>query len=108
MGSTVDLLFTSEQKELRRTLRLACSAEANRSGARAMINREESYDPAFWELIGVKMGLAGLAIPEQYGGAGGDGVDMMILFEELGRALAPSPALSTSVLATAALLHCDD
>jgi alkylation response protein AidB-like acyl-CoA dehydrogenase len=50
-----------------------------------------------------ELGLGGLVIPEKYGGAGLGWVELAAVMEELGRALAPSPLLATSI-AVAALL----
>jgi alkylation response protein AidB-like acyl-CoA dehydrogenase len=54
------------------------------------------------------IGAPGLAIPEQYGGAGAGPVEVHIVAEELGRALAPSPMLGSAVLTAQAILASDD
>jgi alkylation response protein AidB-like acyl-CoA dehydrogenase len=51
-----------------------------------------------------EIGVAGLAIPERYGGAGAGPVETCIVLEELGRGLVPSPLLGSAVLAGQALL----
>ena len=50
------------------------------------------------------MGLAGLAVPEELGGAGASLREAAVVLEELGRAVAPVPYLTSAVVATAALL----
>jgi alkylation response protein AidB-like acyl-CoA dehydrogenase len=52
------------------------------------------------------MGLAGLVVPEEYGGAGMGYVELLVVMEEMGRALLCSPFLGTAVFAANALLHC--
>jgi len=65
-------------------------------------------DPATtWRLLG-EMGVAGLAVPERFGGAGAGPVEVSIVAEELGRALAPVPLLGSAVLATQAILAAGD
>ena len=51
-----------------------------------------------------QMGLPGLIVPEQYGGAGLGSVELAVVMEEMGRVLLCAPYLSTAVLATNALL----
>ena len=52
--------------------------------------------------------MAGLAVPERYGGAGAGQVETCIVLEELGRCLVPSPMLGSAVLAGQALLATGD
>jgi len=48
-----------------------------------------------------ELGWAGLALPEEWGGQGLGIVDLAVLFEELGYALAPSPLLSNTIVGLA-------
>src|SRR2546429_3626666 len=54
------------------------------------------------------LGLLGLAVPDEYGGAGLGQVELSVVMEELGAALTPSPFLASAVLAASALLATDD
>ncbi len=65
------------------------------------------YDSALWRLL-CEIGVAGLAVPERYGGAGAGQVEVNIVAEELGQLLAPTPLLGSAVLATQAVLAADD
>ncbi|HEX3922947.1 MAG TPA: acyl-CoA dehydrogenase family protein [Streptosporangiaceae bacterium] len=65
------------------------------------------YDPALWVRL-CEIGVAGLAVPERYGGAGAGPVETHVVAEELGRRLTPSPLLGSAVLAAQALLACGD
>jgi alkylation response protein AidB-like acyl-CoA dehydrogenase len=67
----------------------------------------DGHDPALWSRL-ADTGLLGLAIPEEYGGSGFGWVEMGVVAEETGRALACPALLSSAVLATAALLYCAD
>jgi alkylation response protein AidB-like acyl-CoA dehydrogenase len=66
------------------------------------------YDPALWRRLCGEIGVAGLAIPERYGGAGAGPVETCLVLEELGRGLVPSPLLGSAVLAAQALLAAGD
>ncbi|HUC55813.1 MAG TPA: acyl-CoA dehydrogenase family protein [Streptosporangiaceae bacterium] len=61
----------------------------------------------FWRLL-AGIGVAGLAIPERFGGAGAGILETAIVAEQLGRALAPSPLLGSAVLAAQAILASGD
>ena len=77
--------------------------EALRAAVRKLLERDERPWPTLCEQIGV----AGLAIPEEFGGSGATVTELQIVSEELGRALADVPFLGT-VLATQALLESGD
>jgi alkylation response protein AidB-like acyl-CoA dehydrogenase len=64
---------------------------------------ETGYDEALWQTMCDQIGVAALAIPEAYGGAGFTLLESMIVLEELGRSLAPSPLLPSLVTAEALL-----
>ena len=66
------------------------------------------YDVPLWQRLCGEIGVAGLAIPERYGGAGAGPVETCIVIEELGRGLVPSPLLGSAVLAGQALLASGD
>jgi alkylation response protein AidB-like acyl-CoA dehydrogenase len=71
---------------------------------------EPDYDAEreLWRRLCTEIGIAGLAIPERHGGAGGGPVDVHVVMEELGRSLTPSPMLGSAVLATCAVLESRD
>jgi alkylation response protein AidB-like acyl-CoA dehydrogenase len=64
------------------------------------------YDVRAWRLLGGDMGLAGLGIPEDLGGAGGGLAELVVVAGELGRSLLPVPFLSSTVLAGQLLARC--
>ena len=77
------------------------------SEVRRLMATETGYDPAVWAQLG-ELGLAGLTIPEKYGGAGCGPVEQLIVCEEMGAALLCAPYLTSTVLATWALLASGD
>ncbi|WP_328808979.1 acyl-CoA dehydrogenase family protein [Nonomuraea montanisoli] len=58
---------------------------------------------ASWGMFAGELGVAGLAVPEEYGGAGCGPAEVAAVAEELGRALSPHPFLQTAVLAVEAV-----
>lgn len=63
----------------------------------------QGFDPAAWGQMG-EMGLAGIVIPEAYGGTAFGYLSLGLVLEQLGRNLAASPLAATSVAATAIVL----
>ncbi|WP_406059258.1 acyl-CoA/acyl-ACP dehydrogenase [Streptomyces sp. NBC_01077] len=95
--------LTEEQQEIRRTLRDLLTERAGPQENRAATATPQGYDPELWARMSGTLGVAGLALPEEYGGVGCGPAELALACEETGRALAPSPLLATSVL-TAPLL----
>jgi len=100
--------FTDEQEQLRSTLRRLLSERASSERLRAVLEAGEGIDRTLWSLLSEQLGLLGLGIPEEYGGAGFGPVETTVVFEELGGALAAVPYFSTVGLAANALLTADD
>ncbi|MFI6421503.1 acyl-CoA dehydrogenase family protein [Streptomyces sp. NPDC050842] len=89
--------LTGEQQKFRHTLRDLLAERARPGGSRAA--GPEGYDTGLWARLADTLGLAGLALPAEYGGAGRGSAELALACEETGRALAPSPLLATAVLA---------
>src|SRR3954462_11111276 len=68
----------------------------------------EGYDPSVWKQMGEQLGLQGLAIPEEYGGAGYSYVELIVVLEDMGRALLAAPYFSTVALAANTILQSGD
>ena len=79
---------------------------AARSRLDVAAGSDPGYDERAWRLLGQDMGLAGLGIPEELGGAGAGLAELTLVAEELGRALLPVPFLSSTVLAGQVLSRC--
>ncbi|MFJ2148914.1 acyl-CoA dehydrogenase family protein [Streptomyces microflavus] len=95
----MDAAFTAEQDEIRRTLRDLLTKRGGPGEVRAAVRTAEGHDPALWHRLAQELGLPGLAIAEEYGGAGCTATELALACEETGRALLPSPLLATAVLA---------
>ena len=92
----MDLAFTEEQDMLRDAVRGLCADAAD--SVRALEDDPKGYDEAFWQGLAA-MGLTGLMTPEVLGGSGMGLLDAVVVYEELGRSLVPSPHLASSVVA---------
>ncbi len=92
----MDLAFTEEQEMLRNAVRSLCADAAD--SVRALEDDPKGYDEAFWQGLAT-MGLTGLMTPEVLGGSGMGLLDAVVVYEELGRSLVPSPHLASSVVA---------
>jgi alkylation response protein AidB-like acyl-CoA dehydrogenase len=104
----VDFAFSEEQDELRRSVRRFLEDKSSEAEVRRLMDTVDGYDPAVWKQLAEQMGLPGLAIPEQYGGSGFGYVELIVIFEEMGRALLCAPYFSTVALAANLLLASDD
>jgi alkylation response protein AidB-like acyl-CoA dehydrogenase len=100
----MDFRPTEEQAELGGLVREALSDADTLGRLRATANGRDPFDRELWHRLAVEVGLQGLLVPEELGGVGGDLVDAVAVFEELGRAVACGPFLSTAVHAVTLLL----
>jgi len=104
----MDFLFTGEQLELRAAVRDFLVDKSPLESVRRLTGTAAGYDPAVWGQLSGQLGLTGLAVPEEYGGAGFGYLELGIVLEEMGRALLCAPFLSSVALAIEALLRCTD
>ena len=95
--------FSDEQKQLRDTARKFLAEKCPPRAVRAVIDGKAPYDRDLWKGL-AEMGFLGVAIPEAYGGSGAGHLELCVIAEEMGRALAPVPFSSTVYLAAEALL----
>lgn len=105
VGSQYSLLDTDDEKELAQTLRGLLTKRASWQDVLRRTESDEVTDTALWKQIAIELGLAGLAVPEDLGGAGASWREVGVVMTELGRATASVPYFGSAVLATAALLH---
>jgi alkylation response protein AidB-like acyl-CoA dehydrogenase len=104
----VNFTFTSEQDELRSSLRRFLTEKSPSTEVRRLMETDDGYDAGVWEQMAAQLGLQGLAIPEEYGGSGFSAVELGIVFEEMGRALLVAPFFSSIGLAASLLLALGD
>ncbi|CAM3212976.1 acyl-CoA dehydrogenase family protein [Nocardioides dubius] len=95
--------LSPEQQELAGTVRKVLARSADSMAVRAATESATGFDAALWETLCEQVGVAALAIPEEYDGFGATFFETSVVLEELGKALAPVPLLSSVVTAEALL-----
>jgi len=104
----MNLGVSAEQRELRESVRRFLAERAPLPRVRELMDSPDAIDAAVWRQAADQLGLQGIAIPEEYGGAGFSFAEQAIVLEELGGALYTGPYLASAVLAATALLASDD
>jgi alkylation response protein AidB-like acyl-CoA dehydrogenase len=94
----MDLDFTEEQDLLRQTVRELCAKHSTVDIVRSLEDDPAGYRAELWDEL-AKTGLIGLVIGEDHGGAGLGPLEVAVVYEELGRAITPSPHLISGVIA---------
>jgi alkylation response protein AidB-like acyl-CoA dehydrogenase len=100
--------LTEEQRELQRSVRSFFEAKSSEAQVRDAMESPQGYDTGVWRQMADQLGLQGLAVPEEFGGAGFSFAELGVALEEAGRALLPGPFFGSIVLAGSILLQCDD
>ncbi|MEW2624691.1 acyl-CoA dehydrogenase family protein [Streptomyces sp. NPDC048106] len=103
-----DLLYSEEEEALRAAVRDLLSDHCAAADVVARTESDAPHDLGLWASLAQDMGLAGLLVPEALGGQGATHREAAVVLEELGRAVAPVPYLTSAVVATEALLGCGD
>ncbi|MGP4005954.1 acyl-CoA dehydrogenase family protein [Streptomyces sp. 4N124] len=102
------LLDSDERRQLRQILRQLLSETCGPEEVRKQTEGPRGHDRVLWDRLAGEIGVHGLAVPEEYGGAGCAFTELAVALEETGRALCPAPLLSTVVLAGQTLLGSGD
>ncbi|MEV0522573.1 acyl-CoA dehydrogenase family protein [Streptomyces sp. NPDC050439] len=102
-----DLLYSEEEEALRSVVRGLLADHCDATAVLARTESAEPHDRELWKALTDGMGLAGLLVPEALGGQGATHREAAVVLEELGRAVAPVPYLTSAVIATETLLACD-
>ncbi|HEY3871717.1 MAG TPA: acyl-CoA dehydrogenase family protein [Actinocrinis sp.] len=95
-----DLLYSDIEEQLRKSVRDLLADRAPWTEVLRRLETAQPYDPALWQALAGNIGVAGLAVAEQAGGQGASWREAAVVAEELGRAVAGTPFLGSSVLAT--------
>src|SRR3989440_7616796 len=95
--------YADDQKQLRDQARKFLAEKCPPKAVRTVLDGKETYDKDLWKGL-AEMGFLGVAIPEEFGGAGAGHLELCVIAEEMGRAIAPVPFSSTVYLAAEALL----
>jgi alkylation response protein AidB-like acyl-CoA dehydrogenase len=104
----MELRYSEEQEQLRALVRRFCGERSPEAAVRAHMSSERGWDASVWRALANELGVTGLLVPEELGGAGMGPVELAVVMEETGRALLCAPFFSSAVLATRALLESGD
>jgi acyl-CoA dehydrogenase len=103
-GSAMNFDFSDGQKLLQRTTRAFLEARAPLQSCRRVLEAGTGWDADLWKGAAT-MGWLGAVVPEEFGGAGFSHLELALIAEEIGRALAPIPFASSVYLATQAIFQ---
>src|SRR5260370_40347025 len=93
------LLLTDDQRALRDAVRGFLAGQLASDALRAMIGTEPGYSPELHARLAAELGLAGLTVPEEFGGRGLSQADAGGVHTELGHPLDPGPFLPSRLAA---------
>jgi alkylation response protein AidB-like acyl-CoA dehydrogenase len=101
--------FASDEHDaLRASVARFLRERCGRDEVRRLLDSDEGYDRDAWALLAAQLGLVGLALPAEYGGAGAGFQELVTVLEQTGRALLCAPLLASAVFAGQALVTCAD
>lgn len=95
-----------EQAAVQNAVRELLSKEG-KTIAREAEKTKEGYSPEFWRKM-ADLGWMGVSFPEEYGGSGGDFLDLILILEEMGKALIPGPFIPSVICSGHAILKYGD
>ncbi|MGH2982627.1 MAG: acyl-CoA dehydrogenase family protein, partial [Solirubrobacterales bacterium] len=95
--------LNDEQQQIKATAREFLASRYKPERIRELIETDNGFEDSDWSEM-VELGWPGLALPEEHGGQGLGIVELAVVFEEMGYALAPSPLLSNTVAGLALAL----
>ncbi len=93
----MDFSLSEDQEMLKASARDFLTKECTEAVVRETLVNEQGFSPELWRKA-ADLDWLGIIFPEKYGGTGGNITDLIVLFEEMGRAIYISPYLSTVVL----------
>ena len=97
--------FSEEQKLLQSTARDYLTEQSPLTHVREVFEADAGHSKALWKGV-AELGWLGVAIPEEFGGAGYGYLELAMIAGEIGQALAPIPFGSTVYLAAEAITKC--
>ena len=103
----MDFSLSKDQKMIQDSVKDFLDKECPPDRVRELEEDERGYDPEMWQKM-AELGWTGIMFPEEYNGTEGDFIDLMIVIEEMGRRLLPSPFFSTIALCSLPILEYGD
>jgi alkylation response protein AidB-like acyl-CoA dehydrogenase len=89
--------YTEEQLALQDTLQRFISRDYDFDKRKAILRSQLGFSAEAWRQY-AELGLLSLTLPEEFGGLGGNGVDVMLVMEQFGQGLLMEPYLSSVVI----------
>ncbi|OBF65114.1 acyl-CoA dehydrogenase [Mycobacterium sp. 852002-51971_SCH5477799-a] len=105
---TADLLYSDTEEALRAGVRQLFAERCPPESVTRLYDPQPQDFSGVWHTLATELGAAGLLVPESLGGADATVREAAVVMEEIGRAVAPVPFLSSAVLATIVLLRAGD
>ena len=99
-GACMNFGFTEEQGFLRDAVRKFIGDRCPMPEVRRLMKTRDAHSPELWSAL-AEQGSLGILVPEEHGGAALAWVDFVVLLEEMGRTLVPSPLVSTALVVMA-------
>jgi alkylation response protein AidB-like acyl-CoA dehydrogenase len=90
------IALTDDHRELAEVARAFLTSQKARWAARSLLDSPEENRPGFWQDM-VELGWLGLHVDEEHGGSGYGLPELVVVVEELGRAVAPGPFVPTVI-----------
>ena len=100
---STQFIFSQDQEQFRDNVARFLRDKSPATQVRAQMAEARGYDPDVWLLMNQQLGLSGIAIPEEYGGAGFGAQELAIACEEMGRSLYCGPYFASAVCAAYAI-----
>ena len=94
----MEFSLREETKMLKSNAEKFMKEKSPSSFVKNILKEEKGFSPALWKEM-ADLGWLGLIHGEAYGGSGGDFFDLFVLFEEMGKAVLPSPFFCSAVFA---------
>src|SRR6516162_10307857 len=90
------IALTDDHRELEEVARAFLTSQKARWAARSLLDAADESRPPFWHNL-VELGWLGLHIDEEHGGSGYGLPELVVVIEELGRAVASGPFVPTVI-----------
>ena len=104
----MEFLFSEDQEQFRENIARFLADRSPTTEVRKLMADDQGYDPEVWSMLSNQLGLCGIAVAEQFGGAGFGPQELAIACEEMGRALYCGPFMASAVCAAYALSQTAD
>ena len=102
----MNLNYTEEQELLRDSISKFCGSDYDFETRMKAVNSEHGHDKELWKMF-AELGWLAVPFAEEFGGFGGDEVDLSVVFEEFGKAVVVEPYLANIVLGGGVLRRAD-